>query len=249
LLDAMDKAPANPWPVLEHAAVPTAARSDVAALAALCRGLRSGAWGWPDELAHAVQWYAPHLQRLHEEDHAVRALDLDQLQRLAAAFASRERFVTELTLDPPEATSDESGKPSMDEDYLILSTLHSAKGQEWQAVYLLNMVDGCLPADLSTGSTAQLEEERRLLYVGMTRAKRHLQLLVPQRFYVTQQRQQGDRHLYGGRTRFIPDALLPLFEADGPAQRARAAEAALEAAKGPPTLPPVDLRARLRSAW
>jgi DNA helicase-2/ATP-dependent DNA helicase PcrA len=110
-------------------------------------------------------------------------------------------------------------------------------------------VDGCLPADLATGSTAQLEEERRLLYVGMTRARRHLQLIVPQRFYVTQQRGLGDRHLYGGRTRFVPEALLPLFEADGPAQRARAAEAAAEAAKGPPTLPPVDLRARLRSAW
>jgi len=249
LLDAMDKLPEDPWQALAHAAVPSAARSDLAAFAALCRALRSGALGWPDELTRAVQWYLPHLQRLHEEDHAVRALDLDQLQRLAAGYGSRERFVTELTLDPPEATSDESGKPLMDEDYLILSTLHSAKGQEWQAVYLLNMVDGCLPADLATGSTAQLEEERRLLYVGMTRAKRHLQLIVPQRFYVTQQRQLGDRHLYGGRTRFIPDSLLPHFEADGPAQRARATEAAAEAAKGPPSLPPLDLRARLRSAW
>lgn len=249
LLDAMEKSPADPWAVFDQVTLPSAARSELAAFAALCRALRNGVLGWPDELTQAVQWYLPHLQRLHEEDHAVRALDLDQLQRLAAGFASRERFVTELTLDPPEATSDESGPPLMDEDYLILSTLHSAKGQEWQAVYLLNMVDGCLPADLATASTGQLEEERRLLYVGMTRAKRHLQLIVPQRFYVTQQRQLGDRHLYGGRTRFIPDALLPHFEADGPAQRMRAAEALAEAAKGPPSLPPVDLRARLRSAW
>jgi len=248
LLDAMDAA-TDPLAVLQHAPVPNAARADLLAFAALCRTLRSSHAGWPDELADAVQWYLPHLQRLHEEDHAVRALDLDQLQRLAGGFASRERFLTELTLDPPQATSDESGVPLMDEDYLILSTLHSAKGQEWQAVYMLNMVDGCMPSDLSTGSAVQLEEERRLLYVGMTRAKRHLQLIVPQRFHVTQQRALGDRHLYGGRTRFIPEALLSCFEADGPVQRARALAAEEEARKGPPTLPPLDLRARLRSAW
>jgi DNA helicase-2/ATP-dependent DNA helicase PcrA len=239
----------DPWAVLQHARVPQAAQADLAAFATLCRALHAGQFGWPDELAQALQWYLPQLQRLHEEDHAVRALDLVQLQQLAAGFASRERFLTELTLDPPDATSDESGQPLLDEDYLILSTLHSAKGQEWQAVYLLNMVDGCLPADLSTGTPAQLEEERRLLYVGMTRAKRHLQLIVPQRFYVTQQRKGGDRHLYAGRTRFIPDTLLPCFVADGPAQRAHAAQAEAEAQRGPPTLPPVDLRARLRSAW
>ena len=147
------------------------------------------------------------------------------------------------------STSDESGPPLVDEDYLILSTLHLAKGQEWPAVFLINMVDGCLPSDLSTGSAVQLEEERRLLYVGMTRARHHLQLVVPQRFFVTQQRALGDRHLYGGRTRFIPDELLLLFQPDGPVRRAREAAAAEEAAKGPPTKPPLDLRARLRSAW
>ncbi|MBQ0960558.1 ATP-dependent helicase [Ideonella sp. 4Y11] len=248
LLDAMDASP-EPWAALAAARVPTAARADLAAFAALCDTLRRGDHGWPDELALAIDWYTPQLQRLHEEDAAVRLLDLQQLQQLAAGHGSRERFLTELTLDPPEATSDESGPPLKDEDYLILSTLHSAKGQEWQAVYLLNLVDGCLPSDLSTGSAQQLEEERRLLYVGMTRAKRHLQLIVPQRFYVTQQRALGERHLYGGRSRFIPDALLPLFEADSPARRARVAAAADEAAKGPPTKPPLDLRARLRSAW
>ena len=214
--------------VLAAAPVPSAAREDLRAFAALCDQLRRDALGWPDELGAAIAWYLPQLERLHQDDAAVRALDLQQLQQLAAGHGSRERFLTELTLDPPEATSDESGPPLQDEDYLILSTLHSAKGQEWQAVYLLNMVDGCLPSDLSTGSAVQLEEERRLLYVGMTRAKRHLQLIVPQRFYVTQQRQAGDRHLYGGRTRFLPDALLPHFQPDGPARRARAAAARSE---------------------
>jgi DNA helicase-2/ATP-dependent DNA helicase PcrA len=248
VLDDVLAAP-DPALALAKASVPTPARADWTAFLALWRQLQGLCRDdWPGELMAVVRWYEPHLQRLYD-DHAVRLLDLEQLARLAAGFGSRERFLTELTLDPPEATSDESGVPLLDEDYLILSTLHSAKGQEWQAVYLLNMVDGCLPSDLSTGAPQQLEEERRLLYVGMTRAKQHLQLIVPQRFHVTQQRALGDRHLYGGRTRFIPTALLALFEPDGPALRAAATAQAAEAALGPPTLPPIDLRARLRSAW
>jgi DNA helicase-2/ATP-dependent DNA helicase PcrA len=108
---------------------------------------------------------------------------LQQLVQIAATYSSRERFLTELTLDPPRATSDEAGVPLPDEDYLILSTIHSAKGQEWTSVFLLNAVDGCLPSDLATGSTPEIEEERRLLYVAMTRAKDHLHFMVPQRFF------------------------------------------------------------------
>ena len=121
-------------------------------------------------------------------------------------------FLTELTLDPPEATSAEAGPPYLDEDYLILSTIHSAKGQEWSSVFVLNAVDGCIPSDLAAGETEEIEEERRLLYVAMTRAKNALDLVVPQRFYVHQQARSGDRHLYAMRTRFVPDALLGLFE-------------------------------------
>ncbi len=123
----------------------------------------------------------------------------------------RERFLTDLTLDPPDATSDEAGPPHLDEDYLILSTIHSAKGQEWNAVFVLNGVDGCIPSDMGTGTSDEIEEERRLLYVAMTRARDQLAIMIPQRFYVHQQRGGGDRHLYAARTRFIPDRLLPLF--------------------------------------
>src|SRR3546814_7869026 len=91
---------------------------------------------------------------------------------IAAGYASRERFLTELTLDPPDATSAESGPPLRDEDYMILSTIHSAKGQEWKAVYVLNAVDGCIPSDMSTGTAEEIEEERRLLYVAM-RSEEH----------------------------------------------------------------------------
>jgi DNA helicase-2/ATP-dependent DNA helicase PcrA len=119
--------------------------------------------------------------------------------------------LTELTLDPPDATSDQAGVPLLDEDYLILSTIHSAKGQEWKSVFVLNVVDGCIPSDLGTGTSAEIEEERRLLYVAMTRAKDNLHLIVPQRFFTHGQRAQGDRHVYAARTRFIPDSLLCLF--------------------------------------
>jgi DNA helicase-2/ATP-dependent DNA helicase PcrA len=100
-----------------------------------------------------------------------------------------------LTLDPPDATSDQAGVPLLDEDYLILSTIHSAKGQEWKSVFVLNVVDGRLPSDLGTGTSAEIEEERRLLYVAMTRAKDDLHLIVPQRFFTHGQSAQGDRHV------------------------------------------------------
>jgi ATP-dependent DNA helicase UvrD/PcrA len=102
--------------------------------------------------------------------------------------------------------------PLLDEDYLILSTIHSGKGQEWKSVFVLNVVDGCMPSDLGAGTSAEIEEERRLLYVAMTRAKDDLHLVVPQRFFTHGQNAQGDRHVYASRTRFIPDRLLGLFE-------------------------------------
>jgi superfamily I DNA/RNA helicase len=107
-------------------------------------------------------------ERIHD-DAPARKADLMQLEQIAASYPSRERFLTELTLDPPDATSDEAGAAQRDEDYLILSTIHSAKGQEWSAVFLLNAVDGCIPSDLAAGETEEIEEERRLLYVAMTR--------------------------------------------------------------------------------
>lgn len=166
---------------------------------------------WPLELAYVRQWYEPLLEAGYE-DAQTRSADIIQLEQIAAGYQSRERFLTELTLDPPEATSDQAGVPLLDEDYLILSTIHSAKGQEWKSVHVLNVVDGCIPSDLGTGTAHELEEERRLLYVAMTRAKDELHLLVPQRFYVTQQSRNGDRHLYAQRTRFIPRAMTGLFE-------------------------------------
>ena len=173
--------------------------------------LRSGKAGWPAEIGCARLWYTPHLERMHEES-AARQADLLQLEQIAAGYPSRSRFLTDLTLDPPDATSDQAGAPLLDEDYLILSTIHSAKGQEWKSVFVLNVVDGCMPSDLGTGTTAEIEEERRLLYVAMTRAKDNLHLITPHRFFTHGQPSLGDRHVYASRSRFIPGNLLPLFE-------------------------------------
>jgi DNA helicase II / ATP-dependent DNA helicase PcrA len=148
-----------------------------------------------------------------------------------------------LTLDPPDTTSDQAGVPLLDEDYLILSTIHSAKGQEWKSVFVLNVVDGCIPSDLGTGTTEEIEEERRLLYVAMTRAKDDLHLVIPQRFFVHGQSVQGDRRLYASRTRFIPEALLPLFGRTSWPLAAQAAQRVV--GQGPR----IDIAARMRERW
>ena len=210
VLDHMRDA-ADPIGALLEASAPPRAGDDWRSFIDTIKHLRAGTAGWPAELEQARTWYEPHLDRMHEEA-ATRKADLIQLEQIAAGYPSRERFLTELTLDPPDATSDQAGVPLRDEDYLILSTIHSAKGQEWESVFVLNVVDGCIPSDLGTGTTAEIEEERRLLYVAMTRAKDHLHLIVPQRFFTHQQSATGDRHVYAARTRFVPSALLKLFE-------------------------------------
>lgn len=205
--------------------------------------IRTGTAGWPAEIGHVRRWYEPHLERLHE-DASVRQADLLQLEQIAAGYPSRTRFLTELTLDPPEATSNQAGVPLLDEDYLILSTIHSAKGQEWRSVFVLNVVDGCIPSDLGTGTTEEIEEERRLLYVAMTRAKDSLHLVVPQRFFTYGQSTQGDRHVYASRTRFVPTALLPLFECTAwPIVAAAASD------RCDPRQVRLDIGARMRSMW
>jgi DNA helicase-2/ATP-dependent DNA helicase PcrA len=232
---------ADPIAALAQAPSPPRAGDDwkifVAAVADI------GHSSWPADLERARLWYEPHLERVYEDSETRRA-DLIQLEQIASGYPSRQRFLTELTLDPPDATGDQAGVPLLDEDYLILSTIHSAKGQEWKSVFVLNVVDGCMPSDLGAGTSMEIEEERRLLYVAMTRAKDDLHLMVPHRFFTHGQPVRGDRHVYATRTRFIPDRLLALFERTvWPLAVAGATPRA--ASQGPR----IDVGARMRGMW
>ena len=234
---------ADPIRALLDMPSPSRAGDDWGTFVETVASLRAGRSGWPAEFVCARLWYEPHLERLHE-DAITRRADLIQLEQIASGYPSRERFLTELTLDPPDATSDQSGVPLLDEDYLVLSTIHSAKGQEWKSVFVLNVVDGCIPSDLGAGTSAEIEEERRLLYVAMTRARDDLHLVVPQRFFTHGQNAQGDHHVYAPRSRFIPNELLGLFE------RMAWPEADPElAARGASQGVRVDVAARMRGMW
>lgn len=163
--------------------------------------------GWQVQLTAARRWYRPQLERLYDSPET-READLEQLEQISSRYPTRERFLTELTLDPPSKSGDQSGDPWLDEDYLVLSTIHSAKGQEWDSVFILNVTDGNFPNEFATGDAAKIEEERRLLYVAMTRAKETLSLIAPLRFHMTAQHPAGDKHVYGARSRFLTDRLL-----------------------------------------
>ncbi len=220
--------PANAARCFEHLAVsghnfdalpafraPGAAAQEWPGFCALMRSL-SGAEnddrGWQAQLTQAKRWYQPQLERIYDSIDT-RAADLEQLEQISGRYPTRERFLTELTLDPPSAAGDLAGDPLLDEDYLILSTVHSAKGQEWESVFVLNVTDGNFPSEFATGKPEMIEEERRLLYVAMTRAKQSLSLIAPLKFHVTQQRRDGDRHVFGARSRFVSDALLETLDA------------------------------------
>ena len=239
LTDTLDLARFD-FTVLATLAVPASARADWPIFCDLMCALRS-ATQWHGQLASVRRWYEPHLQRLYDVAH-VRAADLEQLEHLAASHASRESFLTDLTLDPPNALGDEAGEPLLDEDFLILSTIHSAKGQEWDVVYVLNAVDGCIPSDMATGTPEEIEEERRLLYVAMTRARDYLYVLQPHRFY-TRGRSDADHHVYAPRTRFIPEPLLQLFE-----RPARGTQESDDSFDDAPAIR-VDIQTRLKEMW
>jgi DNA helicase II / ATP-dependent DNA helicase PcrA len=145
-------------------------------------------------------------------DGALRLHDLEQLVAAARESGTDLRhFVGELVLDPPQSSADLAGPPHLDEDYLVLSTIHSAKGLEWQAVHVLALYDGNFPADMAAGSEESIDEERRLLYVAMTRGRRQLHLYVPVRYY---HRPKGtdDAHGYGKPSRFLTDEVQRLCD-------------------------------------
>jgi len=230
------------WRSLSTFSAPPLAEESWPAFADLMRALAPDDAPWEGQVGRVREWFEPHLERIYQGAQ-VRAGDLLQLERIAQQFATRERFLTELALDPPQATSDRAGPPLLDDDFLILSTVHSAKGQEWDSVYLLNVADGNFPSDFSTGNAELIEEERRLLYVAMTRAQNSLHLIAPMRYYIAQQPRRSDTHVYGARSRFISRAVLAQLE-----QVTWPAGDSTNEAQSADT-PRVDVAGRLRGLW
>ena len=196
---------------------------------------------WQGQVQRVREWYLPHLERIYDAAQ-VRAGDLQQLEKIAGQFGDRATFLTEMALDPPQATGDLSGEPYLDEDYLVLSTVHSAKGQEWESVHILNVADGNFPSEFSTGRAELIDEERRLLYVAMTRAKSELHVIAPLKYYVAAQSRMGDRHVYGAKSRFMTQAVLACMEPVAWGEAAAPEDVVVSGGR-------VDVASRLRGMW
>jgi DNA helicase-2/ATP-dependent DNA helicase PcrA len=206
----------------------------------------------PGDLASQIKrirlYYAPLLERLYDNAQA-RLMDLEQLEWMAGRFPDRARFLAEIALDPPAYTEDLAGPPLLDEDFLILSTMHSAKGLEWDVVFVIHASDGNIPSDMATGRPEEIEEERRLFYVALTRAKDWLYVCHPLRYY-THPRGFSDVHGYAQPTRFVSEGVYRAFELRtaleliGPGMTA--APGGLEAQEAGVTVTTEDIRRRLK---
>jgi DNA helicase-2/ATP-dependent DNA helicase PcrA len=186
-----------------------------------------------------TRFYTPLLQKNYENP-GVRLKDVQNLENIASGYRSRRQFLTDLQLDPPVSTSDLAGTPEKDEDWLVLSTIHSAKGCEWDVVYLMHAADGCLPSDMSTDKDEEIEEEMRLTYVAMTRPRDFLYVTWPFRYYHKWHR-YTDRHSYAQLCRFFTGDVLATMEQRNLKQNETEDEAF--------DAPPQDLTGVMREMW
>jgi DNA helicase-2/ATP-dependent DNA helicase PcrA len=193
------------------------------------------------QLERIRQFYRPLMEELYE-DAEPRANDLEHLTAIASKYRSREQFLSELVLEPPISTGDFAGPPTKDDDWLILSTIHSAKGLEWDVVYLMHAADGCLPSDLATEDDESIEEELRLTYVAMTRARDFLYVLWPLRFY-SRISKMSDGHCYAQCSRFFTREVLQCMEQVGYSNQS---EPQLSKDN---SLTPGNIKARLKDYW
>jgi DNA helicase-2/ATP-dependent DNA helicase PcrA len=223
--------------------IPASAAGDLASLRdTLSDCLRVG-MTVASQLERTRRFLEPVFERLYEAPGS-RLRDLEQLERMTNGSGSRARFLADLTLDPPDSTEDLAGPPHLDEDYVVLSTIHSAKGGEWDVVHVIHAADGMIPSDMATGDDEQVEEERRLFYVALTRARDALYVYFPLRYY-RRPRGLDDKHAYAQVTRFLPERLRSLFEE-------RCTEGAAEpdppsGERGPGS--PAEVEAYLASLW
>jgi DNA helicase-2/ATP-dependent DNA helicase PcrA len=221
---------------------PPAARKELEEFGILLTDLPKVGDGSPSQqIDRILQFYRPLLIRNHENPEP-RENDIEYLGMLATGYDSRRQFLADLILDPPTSTGDLAGPPTKDEDWLVLSTIHSAKGLEWDVVYLIHAADGCLPSDMSTGRDEEIEEELRLAYVAMTRARDFLYVLWPQRYYL---RPFGlsDRHNYAQCSRFFTDEVVATMDEVSLGRKAGIHDATMpKGQKG-------DIASRIRYMW
>jgi DNA helicase-2/ATP-dependent DNA helicase PcrA len=203
--------------------IPDRPRREGAALVeALAAAAAEASPGVQAELLRAA--LAPFVRRRYPDADA-RLHDLAVLAGAAAKAATLEQFAAELALDPPQSSADFAGPPKLDDDYLVLSTIHSAKGLEWELVHLIHVSDGNLPSDMALSSPDGLEEERRLLYVALTRARRGLEIYVPVRYF-HHPRGADDASGLGKTSRFLTDEVESLVEVQHPSDSPPALAAA-----------------------
>ncbi len=196
---------------LAHFSMPAAAINFWHDLTQLLSKTQSSKNNWPSEMEQAKNFYQPLLEEIYEDAYA-RCGDLEQLTNMAQQFSRRETFISELTLEPPIASGDLNNDSHKDDDFLILSTIHSAKGQEWKNVFVLNVADGNFPNEYATDTPKGIEEERRLLNVAITRAKQSLHLIQPLKYWVPEQPKYGSKHVYGAKSRFLTTAVCQQLE-------------------------------------
>jgi DNA helicase-2/ATP-dependent DNA helicase PcrA len=241
--DTGDRGPTPLRRLLDDAPeVPPSAEREFALLRGALADCDDGGANPASQIERLRRFLEPTFER-HYESAAARLRDIDQLEALAAGAPSQARFLSELTLDPPTSTSDLAGPPLLDEDYVILSTIHSAKGGEWDVVHVIHAADGMIPSDMATGNDESVEEERRLLYVALTRARDMLYVYFPLRYY-RRPRGLDDAHAYAQLTRFLPPQVRSLFDEVAPPvdeqERAR---------DGGPTGSPSEVDELLASLW
>jgi DNA helicase II / ATP-dependent DNA helicase PcrA len=239
---------ADPLSVLAGPGRPTIGRggegdTELAELGAALADCAAGDLGAGAQVERLRVALDPLLRRRYDRAE-IRLRDLDALAHLAMDSPSRSRLVADLTLDPPVSTGDLAGVPSLDDDYLTLSTVHSAKGGEWRSVHVIHAADGMFPSDLATGDAAGIDEERRLFYVALTRAQDDLHVYAPLRYHHASAGSSGDRHGYAPRTRFLPPAVDHLLEHR--AVRSLGHDESLPAAAQPVV---TTIGAQLRSLW
>src|SRR6185312_3914588 len=227
---------------------PPRAREAHAALVRLFASLRSADPANPEASARAVPAEIAALRRMYDailreryDRVEPRLADLDQLEIIAAKFPSRAAFLSELALEPPSATQDLATGSTTDDDALILSTAHSAKGREWDAVFVIWAVDGWFPSSRALRSDEETEEERRLMYVAMTRARHHLAVLYPLNSYGSR---WGSEYTIDQLSRFIDVGVRDRMRR----MAAYPAPAPVLAPEQPPGTP-LDLRALLRGRF